>query len=910
MLFLLQVCEVHFSPEYVQRTVDFFDHTGKKLEVPLKRIKLREGAIPTILPNCPQYLSVPSSSRESTDERRTRKENNSLLLAIQQSITAKSEYDESHMFNNFCELVKCLKIFKTPSEWTFNVKEDRYVLFFYIIENPIPSVPILARINNNLQISIFINSVELKQLGKESLPLALNNLNRLSDILESLKNIYLNEETQISTELVNCIKAMLDKVGTSPKCEIQEKVQFLKEQVSLLPMSKECYRYSPEFLVFCSILYTISPHCYKFFRNSGYVTVPHPNSINKVCSIYQTNPNIEQNDINFLMHVKQKFNLLKREDHIVTLMIDEIHIKPYMDFSGGKILGSAHNSESTATSAHVFMVQSLRSNFKEVVHILPIHTIKAEYLFNFIKRVIIGLHNIGFSVICVVSDNNAINRKAMSFFSSPPKLSIAYPHPCNSSSPLFFSFDTVHLLKCIRNNWLNQKDEKQTLQYPPFNNSTCNQNISLLSASFACLKKIHLLENNSNNLVKFSYRLHLKALSPTNFERQNVKYVLDVFNEHVIQGLLTLGNVHSIANHQSTAEFIRIILNWWNIVSVKSLFKDERFKNPMFRTLAPGQENFLYLEKFLMWLDCWNDFKIVSNKLTKETQLALSHSTHALIELTKYCIEELHFNYILPGKIQTDSLEARFGKYRTMAGSQYLVSLRQIFEVESKIRIQNLLPLTLNSNSLGKLPVPLLDSRITETINTVNLDNRSSNINGFPEFDVQLTDEDFSKAGDYLPVFTYLAGYCGRGVLKRSRCDICCKFIVLDKSFCIDEGTSQYSLIKNIDRGGLLYPHSDIVNVVILNYLTVQKLINSVNEKGFLSCSQQRDVVIHYTEAVVKRHNFFLTDFFCPAHDRDLILYNLVKVSTNILLSNYVKIKNDNFSRKSNKKRKLSTVKN
>ena len=121
---------------------------------------------------------------------------------------------------------------------------------------------------------------------------------------------------------------------------------------------------------------------------------------------------------------------------------------------------------------------------------------------------------------------------------------------------------------------------------------------------------------------------------------------------------------------------------------------------------------------------------------------------------------------------------------------------------------------------------------------------------------------------------------------------------------------SQYSLIKNIDRGGLLYPHSDIVNVVILNYLTVQKLINSVNEKGFLSCSQQRDVVIHYTEAVVKRHNFFLTDFFCPAHDRDLILYNLVKVSTNILLSNYVKIKNDNFSRKSNKKRKLSTVKN
>lgn len=882
--------------------MDFFDNAGEKLEVPLKKIRLIEGAIPTIFPNCPQYLSVPSTSRESTQERITRKENESLHLAIQQSIATKKEYDEEHVFSNFCELVQCLKIFKIPSEWTFTIKEDS-VLFFYVVEHPVPSVPVVARISFNLEIKVFIESVELNQLGKESLPLTLNNINRLGNILECLKNIYSNKGAQTSTELINCIKALLGKVGTSVDNHNEEKIQFLKEQVSFLTISKECYRYSTDFLVFCSILYTISPHCYKFLRHSGYITAPHPNSINKVCSMYHTNPNIEQHDVNFLMHVKQKFSLLKKEDHIVTLMLDEIHIKPYMDFSGGKILGSAYSSENTATSAHVFMIQSLRSTFKEVVHILPVCTIKAESLFNFIHRVVIGLHDIGFNVICVVSDNNAINRKAMSFFSSPPKLSIVYPHPCNRSSPLFFSFDTVHLLKSIRNNWLNQKDREQTLQYPPFDDITFNQNISLMSASFACLKKIHLLEHDSNNIVKFSYRLNLKALSPTNFERQNVKYVLDVFNEHVIQGLLTLGSEHKIPNYQSTAEFMKIILNWWSVVNVKSLLKDERFKNPLFRSLAPDQENFLYLQKFLTWLDCWNDVKIVSNKLTKETHQALSHSTHTLIELTKYCVGELNFNYILPGKIQTDSLEARFGKYRTMAGSQYLVSLRQIFEVESKIRIQNLLPLTLNSNNLGKLPVTLF-----ETIDTPNLDDRSSNIKGFPEFDVELSEEDISSVSDYLPVFTYLAGYCGRGILKKSRCDVCRKFILLDKSFCINEEMSQYSLIKNIDRGGLLYPHSDIVNVIILNYLTVQKLINSDNEKAFLCSNHQRDIVIHYTEAVVRRHNFFITDFFCPTHDRDLILYNLVKVSTNILLNNYVKIKNDCFSKNSSKKRKLSTV--
>lgn len=109
--------------------MDFFDNTGEKLEVPLKKIRLIEGAIPTIFPNCPQYLSVPSTSRESTQERITRKENESLHLAIQQSIATKKEYDEEHVFSNFCELVQCLKIFKIPSEWTFTIKEDS-VLFF------------------------------------------------------------------------------------------------------------------------------------------------------------------------------------------------------------------------------------------------------------------------------------------------------------------------------------------------------------------------------------------------------------------------------------------------------------------------------------------------------------------------------------------------------------------------------------------------------------------------------------------------------------------------------------------------------------------------------------------------------------------------------------------------------------
>ena len=92
----------------------------------------------------------------------------------------------------------------------------------------------------------------------------------------------------------------------------------------------------------------------------------------------------------------------------------------------------------------------------------------ADELYIIIKRSVIGLKLFGFKVIAVITNNNAINRKAISKFVSSPKLSIAYPHPSNQIRPLFFLFDTVHFLKCVRNNWLNIKSVGKCISFPHF----------------------------------------------------------------------------------------------------------------------------------------------------------------------------------------------------------------------------------------------------------------------------------------------------------------------------------------------------------------------------------------------------------------------------------------------------------
>ncbi|KAH7965137.1 hypothetical protein HPB49_004074 [Dermacentor silvarum] len=107
---------------------------------------------------------------------------------------------------------------------------------------------------------------------------------------------------------------------------------------------------------------------------------------------------------------------MQPHEKTVTLMVDEIHIKPYFDYKGGSIIGSAANSQEAATTALVFMVQSLLSSNKDVLHILPVSTMTAEILHEFCKKIILEVESMGLRFIGVVNDNNSLNSEMMSSF--------------------------------------------------------------------------------------------------------------------------------------------------------------------------------------------------------------------------------------------------------------------------------------------------------------------------------------------------------------------------------------------------------------------------------------------------------------------------------------------------------------
>ena len=163
----------------------------------------------------------------------------------------------------------------------------------------------------------------------------------------------------------------------------------------------------------------------------------------------------------------------------------------------------------------------------------------------------------------MISDNNVVNRKMFMELSGTGRLVPYIQNPINVDEIIYILFDTVHLLKCIRNNWINDV-EKNRFTFPDFSDNTV-----LLNAVFSDLINIYHMEKES--ILKDGYKLTWKSLFPNNIDRQNVKLAFKVFDRTTIAALEVLGPHTSKLQHwEGTAQFISIVLKFWNIVNVKN----------------------------------------------------------------------------------------------------------------------------------------------------------------------------------------------------------------------------------------------------------------------------------------------------------------------------------------------------
>nr|XP_054933507.1 uncharacterized protein LOC129387861 [Dermacentor andersoni] len=702
-------------------------------------------------------------------------------------------------------------------------------------------------------------------------------------MIEQTRKDISTERSEKARHLLTLVSTLLEEVSGKPfACELQEwhleVLKFLKSQVDLV--LNDAGRYPPDLLVFASLLFTISPHAYRLLRSSMKLKMPHPDTIRRLCSSYDVRPETEQQECSFLSYAKRIVSTYKEHEKTVTLMIDEIHLQSFFDYKAGLVTGAAVNSSTAAKTAHVFTIQSLLSSNKDVVRILPVAQIDAKALHDFLRKIVLDLEASGFRIIAVISDNNSINRKAMSYFAKPASVSIVCQHPADPSRPLFFVVDPVHILKCIRNNWLNQRNIGKCMYFPEPKSDEAEPKI--LTASFKVLCQLH--EAEKHELLKLAPTLTLKALNPSNMERQNVKLALKIFNSSTVTAL----SVATFQHAKETSQYVDTILTWWNIVNVKTPRKGQRFRDllqgPIVSSSCPQLE---FLERIVQWLDHWRSLEHDNGRLTRETHIAFSHTTHALHELAIYCLKELHFEYVLLGKFQTDSLEDRFGKYRQLSGANYHVSIRQIYESENKLRLQKVLDL------------PDLDILLLPSANTLETSVDSGN----GQFQVTVTDSDIEKKTSRLPALTYVAGYCAHAALKKLTCASCSESLVMQD---VDLDDPENALITKMTRGGLKFPRAVVVNAVLFTEITLDKLRTPEYAVRFFSLPRQKDTLVGLVFATL--HDFEDVDVCDFGHPAQEVMGHVVSAAANTLLNNLCRTENDKL-RNAKNDRKLQTLK-
>ncbi|KAH7945335.1 hypothetical protein HPB49_009674 [Dermacentor silvarum] len=186
-----------------------------------------------------------------------------------------------------------------------------------------------------------------------------------------------------------------------------------------------------------------------------------------------------------------------------------------------------------------------------------------------------------------------------------------------------------------------------------------------------------------------------------------------------------------------------------------------------------------------------------------ETHAALEHTAYALVELARYSFEVLGMSYVLFGKIQTDCLEDRFRKCRQLAGAQYHVSIRQNYEVENKLSLQTTLP-SISTDQQWEC--------VRKQVQALH-----------PSFNV-VSSETLSKMQDVLPIHVYVAGYAVYGTLKKFYCANCREALTVDKTITVSTAHEHYDLVKQCDRGGLVYPWMFALNAVVHSYVVIEQL--------------------------------------------------------------------------------------
>ncbi|KAH8020780.1 hypothetical protein HPB51_003479 [Rhipicephalus microplus] len=261
------VCELHFHLEVIRlETSRTDDSTGRTVTASLPHARLLAGAIPSIFPDCPKYLTSQRSAREAPEAKWLRLDSSALQNALQKSAETfqlEVEEDRIQSLKDLAEYVRC----NSSAFWHALEVNERLILLHNVDEDA-PSIKYSVTIKPDLTILFHYLKAPTQKLERNtSIPDVASGKIEITEVLEGIEKWdrdLISTATTSKGDTVETVRALLAKLCEKKEEDDVPTIKFLIEQLKLLCEKKVRRRYSPDVMVFACLLFTISPHAYRY----------------------------------------------------------------------------------------------------------------------------------------------------------------------------------------------------------------------------------------------------------------------------------------------------------------------------------------------------------------------------------------------------------------------------------------------------------------------------------------------------------------------------------------------------------------------------------------------------------------------------------------------------------------------
>lgn len=429
---------------------------------------------------------------------------------------------------------------------------------------------------------------------------------------------------------VHFLKAELKKGETEKKiCENVKKF-FTQGQIKKLEKdNNNTVKWKPADISSAISLYSAGPRLYRYLLKKGY-PLPAASTLRKWASTQELKPGLLTN----VLSVMENLEYTDRE-RLCVISFDEMKIKSCYEYD--KVLDSVI---SPSNYVQVVMIRGLFKPWKQPIYYNYDFPMDLNTINDIIKR----LENIKFTVVAIVSDLGATNsllRKNLKITLESP----FFTHPSSETKKIFVFADVPHLIKLIRNHFLDSG--------------------FLMDGKIINSEPIAEVLNLEKSDLKINHKVTPMHLEVKRAARQKVKFAVQLFSHSMyacIRWCVSVGRCKS-PNALACADFVKIVNDWFDIFNGNCLSKDVRSSQKSFGLDLENQEKILDNMTHQI-----GKLRVYGKKTLLPFQKGIIANNTALKNLFHYLKENYDIKYLITRRLNQDCLEIFFGIIRAKGG--------------------------------------------------------------------------------------------------------------------------------------------------------------------------------------------------------------------------------------------------